>query len=73
MADMHDEFYRAVGAKLAEARMMRGMSQADLAEAVGLSRPPSVANIEAGRQRMYAHTLVELAAAVAMPVEWLAW
>lgn len=39
---------------------------------MGLSRA-SVANIEAGRQRMLAHTLVELAAAVAMPVEWLTW
>lgn len=67
---MCDQFYRAVGAKVAEARTMRGMSQNDLAEAVGLSRA-SVANIEAGRQRMLAHTLVELAAAVAMPVEWL--
>lgn len=52
--------------------MMRGMSQSDLGDAVGLSRA-SVANIEAGRQRMLAHTLVELAAAVAMPVEWLTW
>lgn len=69
---MHDQFYRGVGAKVAEARMMRGMSQSDLGDAVGLSRA-SVANIEAGRQRMLAHTLVELAAAVAMPVEWLTW
>lgn len=55
--------YRALGAHLAAARKARGVRQADLATAVGLTRA-SVANIENGVQRVQIHTLVAAAQAL---------
>lgn len=55
--------YRALGAHLAEARKQRGVRQADLATAVGLTRA-SVANIENGVQRIQVHTLIAAAQAL---------
>lgn len=55
--------YRAIGAQLAAARKQRGVRQADLAAAVGLTRA-SITNIEAGAQRIQVHTLIAAAQAV---------
>ena len=55
--------YRAIGANLAAARRQQGVSQAELALAVGLTRP-SVCNIERGAQRVQVHTLVAAAQAL---------
>lgn len=44
------QFYRLVGAKVRAARIEAGLSQATLAEQVGLTRS-SMANLEAARQR----------------------
>ena len=44
------QFYRLVGAKVRSARIEAGLSQAALAEHVGLTRS-SMANLEAARQR----------------------
>lgn len=55
--------YQAIGARLAEARQQRGIRQADLAAAVGLTRA-SITNIEAGAQRIQIHTLIAAAQAV---------
>ncbi|MEH0631744.1 helix-turn-helix transcriptional regulator [Streptomyces stelliscabiei] len=55
--------YRAIGAGVAEARKQRGIRQADLATAVGLTRA-SVANIESGAQRIQVHTLIATAQAL---------
>jgi transcriptional regulator with XRE-family HTH domain len=52
--------YRWLGGKIRSLRQDRGLTQADLAVAVGITRA-SLANIEAGRQRSLVHTLVALA------------
>ena len=55
-----EPFYREFGDRLRLARQAKGMSQAEVAPGVGLSRT-SVANIERGRQRMSIHLLMEFA------------
>ncbi|MGW1615761.1 helix-turn-helix domain-containing protein [Streptomyces sp. NPDC002285] len=57
--------YQAIGTRLADARQQRGVRQADLATAVGLTRA-SVANIENGAQRIQVHTLIAAAQALGM-------
>jgi transcriptional regulator with XRE-family HTH domain len=46
-----DRYYRQLGSKIRETREAEGLTQAQLAESVGLSRT-SVTNIESGRQRL---------------------
>lgn len=48
--------YQSLGARVRMIRETLGLSQADLAKKVGLTRV-SVVNIEAGRQRLLAHTI----------------
>lgn len=55
-----DAFYRQVGKMVREARKQRGLSQADLAAAVDLTRT-SISNIEKGRQKFLLHTFFEFA------------
>jgi transcriptional regulator with XRE-family HTH domain len=57
--------YRTIGAHLAAARQQRGIRQADLATAVGLTRA-SVTNIESGAQRIQVHTLIAAAQALGL-------
>jgi len=57
------DLYRAVGAQLAATRQERGIRQADLATAVGLTRA-SIANIENGAQRIQLHTVIAAAQAL---------
>lgn len=57
--------YRTIGAHLATARKDRGIRQADLATAVGLTRA-SVTNIENGVQRVQVHTLIAAAQALGL-------
>ena len=49
------DFYRRFGRQLRQARKAAGLSQADLAVAIELTRP-SVSNIEQGRQKVLLHT-----------------
>jgi transcriptional regulator with XRE-family HTH domain len=56
-------FYREFGRRLREARRSVGMTQAVLADSVGLSRT-SITNIERGKQHIPLHLLPELAAAL---------
>lgn len=58
-----EPFYREFGDLLRRARKAKGLSQADIAPGVGLSRT-SVANIERGRQRMSIHLLMDFARAL---------
>lgn len=55
-----DDFYQAVGALIRQARERQGLTQTELAEAVGLGRT-SLTNIELGRQRFLLHKLWEIA------------
>lgn len=59
--DCRDDFYLILGKQIRAVRKAFGMAQADVASAVGISRS-SLANIEAGRQGVYAHQLVRMAA-----------
>lgn len=59
-------FYEQVGVLLKSARQSAGLTQEQLADGLGLTRA-SVANLEAGRQRVPVHTL--LAAADVVGVE----
>lgn len=59
-------FYERLGALLQGIRKQQGLTQAQLGDMVGLSRP-SVANIERGVQPVSAETLVRLAAALGKP------
>ncbi|MBH8567150.1 helix-turn-helix transcriptional regulator [Nostoc sp. CENA67] len=59
----YQRFYTQVGRRIREAREKRGLSQEALASLVSLTRT-SVTNIEKGRQKFLAHTLVDLAFAL---------
>lgn len=52
-----DRFYAELGQRVRRARLGTGLTQDDLARALLLARS-SVANLEAGRQRVPAHTLL---------------
>ena len=64
-----EPFYRDVGQSIRHLRGRRGITQEQLGR---LLSPPttrvSVANIEGGHQRILAHTLVQLAAALSVDV-----
>lgn len=57
MSDM--ELYRRLGRTVAKRRGELGMSQAEVAAKLGLSRA-SLANLESGRQRIMVHQLFAL-------------
>lgn len=67
-ADELTQFYEELGRRLRDARLDADLSQAKLAKLLGLTRS-SIANIEAGRQRIQAHTVVSIAAELSMPIE----
>src|SRR4051812_27261478 len=52
--------YRSIGQRIREQRDRRSMTQADLAQAISLTRT-SITNIEKGRQKLMIHTLFEVA------------
>ena len=53
------EIYRDFGRNVADLRNGAGLTQAELARRIGLSRA-SLANIERGEQRVYLHQLLAL-------------
>jgi transcriptional regulator with XRE-family HTH domain len=55
--------YGMVGQLIQRARDRVGMTQAKLAAAVSLTRT-SITNIERGRQKLFLHTLLDIAAAL---------
>jgi transcriptional regulator with XRE-family HTH domain len=62
--------YDLLGKRIAAERRARGITQADLARAVGLTRT-SMTNIEAGRQRPPLHVTVALAQALGLELSEL--
>jgi transcriptional regulator with XRE-family HTH domain len=67
MPDVEDagieDFYALVGEKLRSVRLAAAISQDVLAQRVGLTRP-SIANIEAGRQRIALHLFMAICQAL---------
>lgn len=61
------QLYEFLGARIRERRHSLHMTQAHLAAKVGLLRS-SVANIEAGRQRITVHVLYDLCEALSLDV-----
>jgi transcriptional regulator with XRE-family HTH domain len=60
------QFYQELGRRVAARRGALRITQAEVGERLGVSRA-SVANIEAGRQKLYAHQLYALARALRLP------
>jgi transcriptional regulator with XRE-family HTH domain len=58
-----DDFYVTVGSKVRSMRINVGISQMMLAKRIGFTRS-SVANLEAGRQRVALHLFVRIAHAL---------
>jgi transcriptional regulator with XRE-family HTH domain len=61
------EFYVELGSRIARARKSHNLTQGELADLVQLTRT-SITNIEKGRQKVLAHTVATLAAALSMDV-----
>lgn len=61
-----EQIYDLFGNRVADARMAANLTQRILGEKVGLSRA-SVANIEAGRQRVVLHQAIQIAEALGLP------
>ncbi|MBY3621310.1 hypothetical protein CA600_22695 [Paenibacillus sp. VTT E-133280] len=58
-----DYWYKIIGGNIRSSRVTRGITQKDLGLKLNISRP-SIANIEAGRQRIQVHFLFQLAEAL---------
>jgi transcriptional regulator with XRE-family HTH domain len=67
---MMSEYDRQLGARIAQSRAMANLTQAELGDRMGLGRS-SIANIERGRQRILAATLMELSQALYIDPRWL--
>ena len=65
------ETRKIIGSRLALARQRAGLSQAQVAGELGLTRP-SISEIEAGRRRVAAEELVRLADLYHVDMDWLA-
>jgi transcriptional regulator with XRE-family HTH domain len=65
------EYYRELGRRIQRARLKLGLTQEGLASLVGLSRT-SMVNIERGRQKVLAHTLVKLSRSLKVEIKELA-
>jgi len=59
-----------IAARLKEARVMSGLSQAQAAEKLGLQRP-AISEIEAGNRKVGAEELIQFAALYKVDTSWL--
>lgn len=71
MAVFQGAFYAEVGARIRAARDKAGITQAALARALGVKSRTSVTNIELGRQPIYLHLLVKVAAVLNVAISTL--
>ena len=60
-----------IGQAIRQAREAAGLSQQQLAEAVGYRGKSSIAHIEAGRKRLYADDLLKIARALGIDLNAL--
>lgn len=58
-SDLVEPVYRKVGRAVARARRQADMTQRELGKRIGMSRE-GIASIEAGRQRVFIHTLLDI-------------
>ena len=65
-----EQDWRALGERLRESREFLGLSQQEVADLLGLSRP-AVTHIEAGKRKVSTLELRELARLYRRPYEWL--
>jgi transcriptional regulator with XRE-family HTH domain/Zn-dependent peptidase ImmA (M78 family) len=71
MAAAHSELsWSEIGRRVREARLVAGLSQAELAEAVGLERS-MIAKVEAGTRHVNALELIRLASILVLPLDHL--
>lgn len=61
------QLYEAIGHRIRDARQRRDRTQTDLARSLDMTRS-SVANFEAGRQRVTVHLLLQIAEELDTPV-----
>jgi transcriptional regulator with XRE-family HTH domain len=70
MAAQIEPFYTLLARRIRDLRISRGITQEELGSRL---TPPmkrtSVVNIESGKQRIYAHTLIEIAQILGAPLE----
>jgi DNA-binding XRE family transcriptional regulator len=59
------KFYKSVGTNIRKARIKKGITQEQLADAMGISRV-SIVNIEAGRQKLLLHHILNIAEALGL-------
>ncbi|WP_216213063.1 helix-turn-helix domain-containing protein [Amycolatopsis aidingensis] len=64
--DAVNQLYEAIGDRIRAARTQHRLTQAHLGKRLGLTRS-SIANIEAGRQRVMIHWLVQIAEELDVP------
>lgn len=65
-----EKILKAIGAQVRKARLAKGMSQVQLAEALNIS-PPHVSNIETGKNAMNVTTLYQLCELLAVSADWI--
>lgn len=68
--DKQDKFYLELGRRIRTARLHFNLTQEQLADLLSLSRT-SITNIEKGKQKILAHTLVELSEKLRVPINKL--
>lgn len=65
------DFYVDLGARIAQARTARGMSQDELGTRIGGLTRSGISNVETGRRAVLAHNVVRYAAVLAVEPLWL--
>lgn len=68
--DKQDKFYLELGRRVRNARLHFNLTQEQLANLLSLSRT-SITNIEKGKQKILAHTLVDLVEKLRVPIDEL--
>lgn len=65
-----EQILKAIGARVRKARMAKGLSQAQLAEALKIS-PPHMSNIETGKNAMNVTTLYQICELLDVSADWI--